>query len=243
MKKSALFGIVAMGMAVAGVPAAFATPTLTVTVVGTPGSDTPAFTNLSVYLGPGSYGVGPGTWGGFSWNSILTHVSATQFTVDLSSVTNGNSGNSNGTITFAISDSGISGTNILSAQASGGTTATDASSTQTVDLNSSVYSSSMAILASQDSGAIGLNSVVPILPSSSVVYNSHGVNLSSSSSTLTVTNTFTLAMNPTTTLTAGSLTNNLNSSSVPTPEPATLALFAVGGLALLAGSRRRHNRA
>ena len=27
------------------------------------------------------------------------------------------------------------------------------------------------------------------------------------------------------------------------PEPATLALFAVGGLALLAGSRRRHNRA
>ncbi|MGC8625641.1 MAG: PEP-CTERM sorting domain-containing protein, partial [Phycisphaerae bacterium] len=64
-----------------------------------------------------------------------------------------------------------------------------------------------------------------------------------SSSTLTVTNTLTLALNPATTLTAGSLTTNLDSTPITTPEPATLALFAVGGLALLVGTRRRHNRA
>lgn len=35
----------------------------------------------------------------------------------------------------------------------------------------------------------------------------------------------------------------LGTSSVPIPEPATLALFAAGGLALLAGARRSKNRA
>jgi hypothetical protein len=52
-----------------------------------------------------------------------------------------------------------------------------------------------------------------------------------------------LEMNPATYLNAGSLTTNLSDSSVPTPEPATLAIFAVGGLALLAGARRRKNKA
>lgn len=243
MRKSALFGIAALGMAAVGAPQAFATPTLTVTTTGG-GSYSASLSNLSAFLGSGTYGIGSHSLGGFTWGGVIAHVGTNQFTVDVSSVSNGNSGSSNSMISFAITQTGFSGTGIVSMQASGGTTATNASNLQTVDFNASASSPSPAVLlGSQDSGTLGLNSPVPAIPSSSVAFSPlHGVNLTGSSSTLTLTNTLTLEINPASSLNAGSLTTNLSSASVPTPEPATLALFAAGGLALLAGTRRRKNK-
>ncbi len=245
MKKSALFGMAALGMAAVGLPQAFATPVLTVTTGS--GTYTHALTDVSAYLGSGTYGIGSQTLDGFTWGGVIAHVGATQFTVDVSSVSNSNSGNSNGMISFAVTQDGFSGTGIASLQATGGTTATNASDHQTVDFNGSAYAPTTpnpTLLGQQDSGVIGMNSVVPASPSSSVAFSPlTGVNLSGSSSTLNLTDTLTLEMNPATYLNAGSLTTNLSDSSVPTPEPATLAIFAVGGLALLAGARRRKNKA
>ena len=50
-------------------------------------------------------------------------------------------------------------------------------------------------------------------------------------------------------LAPSTMVNSINSviiastTAVTTPEPATLALFALGGLALLVGARRRGNKA
>jgi len=241
MKTATLFGIAAMGMAAAGATNAFATPVLQVTV----GSHTATPTVTA--LGSGTYYFAASTTpvGGFSWGGVLAQVNATtnQFTVDLTTVTNGNTGNSNGTISF-IAEENISDPNAQSMQAAGGTIATGATSNQTVDFNSSVVSSIPSTLAFQDSGAMGLNSMSsPTSPSSSIAYNSVGANLAAFSGELTVINTVTLSINPSASLTSGSLTTNISNTAVPTPEPATLALFAVGGLALLAAGRRNKSRA
>lgn len=239
MKTATLFGIAAMGLTTLGVAGAFATPTLTVTTPS--GSTTETFTNVSAFLGAGAYAALPGTFGGFSWGGILEQIGSTQITTNLTSVSTTNSGNN--TITFAVSDSGISGAGMLSMQSSGGVTATNATYLQTADLNGSVYSSSSALLGSEDSGSLPMNFANnPMTPSSSVPFNSHGMNLTGSSSTLTVTNSLALTLDPTSSLTGGLLTTNLNATAVSTPEPATLGLFAVGGLALLAVGRRNKSR-
>ena len=240
MKTATLFGIAAMGMAAAGATNAFATPVLQVTVgsqtatpsVTTLGSDTYFFAASTTPLG------------GFSWGGVLAQVNAAtnQFTVDLTTVTNGNTGNSNGTISF-IAEENISDPNAQSMQAAGATIATGATSNQTVDFNSSVVSSIPSTLAFQDSGAMGLNSTTsPVPTSSSVSYTSTGANLAAFSGELTVINTITLSINPGSSLNSGGLVTNISNTAVPTPEPATLALFAVGGLALLAAGRRHKSR-
>ncbi len=239
MKTATLFGIAAMGLTTFGVAGAFATPTLTITTPS--GPTTEAFTNVSAYLGAGSYVALPGNFGGFSWGGIVEQIGSTQITTNLTSVSTSNAGNN--TITFAVADSGISGTGVVSMQSSGGVTATGASSIQTADLNGSVYSSSMTLLGSEDSGSLSMNSASnPTLPSSSVAFNSHGVNLTGSSSTLTVTNSLAITLDPASSLTGGLVTTNLSDTAVTTPEPATLALFAVGGLALLTVGRRNKSR-
>ena len=235
MKTAAFFGIAAMGMAAVGAGNAFATPVLKVTV----GNQTVNPTETP--LGSGTYFFAASTnpVGGFSWGGALVQVNATtnQFTVDLSTVTNGNSGTSNATISF-IAEESISDPTAASMQASGSAIATDATYQQTVDFNSSVTSS-----IPRDSGPLGLNSaLMPASPSSAVAYSSVGANLSPSSGELTVINTITLAINPATSLNTSSLVTNISNTSVTTPEPATLALFAVGGLALLTVGRRRKSR-
>ncbi len=243
MKNIALFGMAALGLATVGVPQAFATPTLTVSVNGgTP--NTLAVSNLSSYLGSGTYGSTPGSLDGFSWGGMLLIGVSNNFKLELTSVNNGNS--STGTITFTAADT-ISDPTAKSMQSSGGVTTYDATSAQTVDFNGSVYSSTPSLLASQDSGLLDLNSPTnPATPNSSVAFNPVpplGANLASFSGNLNIVNTLALTINPATSLTGGLLTTSLINSAVPTPEPATLALFAVGGLALLAGTRRRKNRA
>ncbi len=240
MRKSALFGIAAMGLATVGCASAFATPTLKITTPS--GSTTEAFTDVSAILGAGSYAALPGTFDGFSWGGILEKIGSTQVTTNLTSVSTSNSGNN--TINFAVSASGISGTGIVSMQSSGGVTATDASSLQTADLNGSVYSAALVLLGRQDSGSLPMNSASnPMMPSSSVAFNSSGMNLTGSSATLTVTNSLALTLDPSSSLTGGLLTTNLGTTTVTTPEPATVALFALGGLALLVGARRRSYKA
>ncbi len=242
MNKTMLFGMAALGLAAVGVPQAFATPTLTVSVNGGPATPV-GVADLSAYLGAGTYGALPGSLDGFSWGGILleTPTGANQFTLNLTSVSNGNL--STGTITFVASNS-ISDPTAQSMQPSGGATASNATSFQTVDFNSSVYSSTPTLLASRDSGVLGLNSPTnPTFPNSSVPFNSPGANLGTFSGNLTLDNTITLSLNPAASLTGGLLTDSLSNSAIPTPEPATLALFAVGGLALLAGARRRKNQA
>ncbi len=239
MKTATLFGIAAMGLTTFGVAGAFATPTLRITTPS--GTTTEAFANVSAYFGAGAYAALPGSFGGFSWGGIVEQIGSSQVTTSLTSVTTTNSGNN--TITFAVSDSGISGTGIVSMQSSGGVTATGATSLQTADLNGSVYSTSSTLIGSDDSGSLSMNSATnPVTPSSSVPFNSPGMNLTSSSITLTVTNSLALTLAPGSSLTGGLLTTNLDTTAVTTPEPATLGLFAVGGLALLAVGRRNRSR-
>ena len=230
-----------MGLAAVGATNAYATPVLQVTV----GSHTANPTVTPLGSGSHFFAASTAPVGGFSWGGVLAQVNAAtnQFTVDLSSVTNGNSGNSNGTISF-IAEENISDPNAQSMQAAGATIATGATPNQTVDFNSSVVSSIPSTLASRDSGAMGLNSISsPTSPSSSTAYSSTGANLASFSGNLTVMNTITLSINPGASLTSGGLTTNISNTAVPTPEPATLALFAMGGLALLAAGRRNKSRA
>ena len=240
MKTATLFGIAAMGMTAVGATNAFATPVIQVTV----GNHTATPTVTA--LGSGTYYFAASTTpvGGFSWGGGLALVNATtnQFTVDLTTVTNGNSGNSNASISF-IGEESISDPNAMSMQAAGATIATGATSNQTVDFNSSVVSQIPSTLAFQDSGAMGLNSMTsPVSPSSSISYNSVGANLAAFSGQLTIINTITLSINPSSSLNSGSLVTNISNTAVPTPEPATLALFAFGGLALLAAGRRNRSR-
>ena len=240
MKTATLFGIAAMGMAAVGATNAFATPVIQVTV----GNHTATPTVTA--LGSGTYYFAASTTpvGGFSWGGGLALVNATtnQFTVDLTTVTNGNSGNSNASISF-VGEESISDLNAMSMQAAGATIATGATSNQTVDFNSSVVSQIPSTLAYQDSGALGLNSMTsPVSPSSSISYNSVGANLAAFSGQLTIINTITLSINPGSSLNSGSLVTNISDTAVTTPEPATLALFAVGGLALLTVGRRNKSR-
>ena len=243
MKTATLFGIAAMGLTTFGVAGAFATPTLRITTPS--GTTTEAFANVSAYFGAGAYAALPGSFGGFSWGGIVEQIGSSQVTTNLTSVTTTNPGNNK--ITFAVSDSGISGIGIVSMQSSGGVTATGATSLQTADLNGSVYSTSSTLIStligSDDSGSLSMNSATnPVTPSSSVPFNSPGMNLTSSSITLTVTNSLALTLAPGSSLTGGLLTTNLDTTAVTTPEPATLGLFAVGGLALLAVGRRNRSR-
>ena len=241
MKTATLFGIAAMGLVTASAGNSYATPVLQVTV----GNNT---ANPTVTpLGSGTYAYaysGPTPLGGFSWDPgmMVVNAATNQFTLFLNNVTNGNTGGSNKTINF-LAEENISDANALSMQAAGTTIATYATSNQTVDFNSSVTSNIPSVLAFQDSGAMGLNSATsPTNPSSSVASSSPGANLAAFSGELTIINQITLSLNPTASLTTGSLVTNISNSAVTTPEPATLALFAVGGLALLAVGRRNKSR-
>ena len=240
MKTATLFGIAAMGMAALGATNAFATPVLQVTV----GSNTVTPTALSLGSGAYYFAASSAPLGGFSWSGVLvqTNAATNQFTLGLTGVTNGNTGNSNATISF-IAEESITDPNAQSMQAAGTAVATGATSAQTVDFNSAIASSIPSSLGFQDSGSLGLNSVgSPTSPSSSVAYSSPGTNLGAFSGQLTVINTIALTINPSTAINPTTLVTNISDSTIPVPEPAALALFAVGGLTLLAAGRRNKAR-
>lgn len=241
MKTATLFGIAAMGLVTASAGNSFATPVLQVTV----GSHTATPTLVASASGTYFYAASATPLAGFSWDSGFMQVNAAtnQFTLTLNTVTNGNTGSSNGTIMF-LAEENISDPSALSMQASGTAIGTSVTSNQTVDFNSSVTSNIPTVLASRDPGAMEFNSMTsPSNTSSSVNYSSTGANLAAFSGELTVINQITLALNPTSSLSSGSLVTNISNTAVTTPEPATLALFAVGGLALLAVGRRNKSRA
>ncbi len=222
---------------------AMATPVLTVTT----SSGRQNVTLVSI--GGGAYAATPGSAGGFTWGAIGVNVSSSsysQIALQINSVANTNPTTGlNSTISFSVSDSGLSATpnSFLSIQESGSATSSLATSAQTVDfsgsaVNSSSTSSSTTV-GTQDSGDLALNTSKPYLSSSSVSYSSLGSNLSGAYSTLTLNAETSLSIDPGMKVNGTDLAVNIDTATVTTPEPAALGLFAVGGLVLLAARRRR----
>ncbi len=217
---------------------AMATPVLTITT-SNGGSATPTL----VSLGGGAYASAPGTVGGFTWGGIDVSISSgsyDQLDLQVNSVTNNNPpANTNATITFSASESGLSASpnSFLAIQGSGSATASNATSNQTAEFFGSAVANSGTV-GTQNSGAISLKPS-PVNPSTSIAYNSLGQNLSAYSGTLTLNASTSLSIDEGMKVNSANAIMNLNTTTVGTPEPATMGLFAVGGLALLAMRRRR----
>lgn len=217
---------------------AMATPILTVTTSGG-GSATPTLLSL----GGGAYAAAPGTVGGFTWGAVGVNVSSgsyDQLALQVNSIANNNPpAGVDRTIMFSVSESGLSASpnSFLSIQGSGSATATGATSNQTVDISGSAVATS-GIVGIQDSGAVFLKST-PGYPSTSIAYNSLGQNLSAYTGNLTLNTVTSVTIDEGMKVDGTDAAMSLNTTAVGTPEPATMGLFAVGGLALLAMRRRR----
>ncbi len=243
MKKSALFGIAAMGMAVAGVPAAFATPTLTVTV----GSNTGTIA-LGTPTASGSYttyNVGSGAYGDFSWRMVEVEVGNTTFSssyllsLTIQGLTQSTAGSQ--TATFNLVDSDFT----LPLNQGIGTIQND------VSANVSAGKSSESILSSGALNPSSVNGTINTLPTITFSNNPNLQSYSQYGSPVTTNaalnmGNFTLETTAAVTLVNNSAVLSVNPAiiaspvSVPTPEPAPLALVGLGGMALLL--IRRHKR-
>ncbi len=236
MKTATLFGIAAMSLTTLGAASAFATPTLTVTVGSY--SANPSF----ISLGSGNYYTGPSQVGGVSWGDITAAASdptssgAYQLSLTIHNLSNGNSGSS--TVNFVASDNGFTlpaNQGIGQIQANLTTNVTSGTTAESIASGGSVNSDSTTLSTISFVSATGL-----------AEYGQTGstVSINAASNIGTVT----LGTSDSLTLSHGTLINSVNSvvlatpTTVTTPEPATLALFAVGGLALLAAGRRHKSR-
>jgi len=237
MKKSIVLVMASVGLAALAAPAAFATPTMVVTVGSSHQNVT--LTSAAAILGAGTYIAAPGSFDGFSYGGVVVSTSGYTLQTQFSGVTDTTSGSAD--ISFAVTNdysTGGNSTNFRSMQTSGSATATNASSSQTIDFNGMV-SPGGGSSTSQDSGALPLNSPTPVLPSSSTSYDLAGVNLNTPSSSVSVTNTWTVSLSSVSMVNGGIMVTNLSTSSVVTPEPAALALLGLGGAVALLGLRRR----
>ena len=238
--------VTTLGMVTVGMPNAFATPTLTVTV----GSNTGTIA-LGTPTASGSYttyNVGSGAYRNFSWRTVEVEVGNTTFSgsyllsLTIQGLTQSTAGSQ--TATFNLVDSDFT----LPLNQGIGTIQND------VSANVSAGKSSESILSSGALNPSSVNGTINTLPTITFSNNLNLQSYSQYGSSVTTNaalnmGNFTLETTAAVTLVNNSAVLSVNPAiiaspvSVPTPEPATLALFAVGGLALLAGSRRRHNRA
>ena len=189
-------------------------------------------------LGSGTYEAAAGSLGGVTWGPILAQTTGSALSTSFFQIDNTNSGSAKSV--FTVSESGLtSSTAFQSMQPTGSISVTGATSSDTVDFNSLVQNGSSTIIGLQDSGALSLNTTNPYSPSSSVAYDSTGMNLTPSSTTVEISDTWTLNMGGGVLANFGGMVTNLQTTTVITPEPAALAIFGLGALALGLGARRR----
>ena len=233
MRKSALFGIAALGMAAVGVPHAFAT--IEVTLNG----------HVIGLASPNSF-ASSSSYGGFSWSGLnatesVTSSGAYQFSFTITGLTSSNSGTTTANIQ-AWDDNITLPTHMGINQIEGDVTAniTNGTSSESVtsggQLNPATSGGSTmlpTINFVNNSGLEGYSGTGPVVATSAA--NNMG--------------TIELLTSDSVTLAPSTMVNSINSviiastTAVTTPEPATLALFALGGLALLVSTRRRSNKA
>ncbi len=236
-------GIAAIGVAAVASPSAFATPTVnipTMTITVGNASTTVDLTSVSTIFGAGTYAAAASSFDGFDYGGVFVTVSGSSLSTQFGSITDTTV--STIPITFSITQSGFSTgsntTDFQSMQISGSATSTGATNSQTIDFNGMVSPTS-GLSTSQDSGALALNTLPGVSPSSSVSYNTPGTNLATPSDTVSVTNSYTLDLNSIAKVNGGLLVTNLSTASVITPEPASLGLLGLGGAIALLGLRRR----
>lgn len=233
MRKSALFGIAALGMAAVGVPHAFATIEVTLNghIIGisTPNS----FASSSSY-------------GGFSWtgtavNESVTSSGAYQLSFTINGLATTNSGVA--TANFQAWDNSITlptGVGINQIQGDVTANVTNGTSSESV-------SSGGQLNPATSGGSTMLPTINFVSSPGLEAYSGTGPMMATSASNNM--GTIELLTSDSVALSRSTMVNSVNSviiastTVVTTPEPATLALFALGGLALLVGARRRGNKA
>jgi hypothetical protein len=233
MKKSALFGITALGMAAIGIPHAFATIEVTLNnhVIG-----------LS---SPNSF-VSSSSYGGFAWSGLnvtesVTSSGAYQLSFTVTGLTSTNSGVT--TANFQATDNSIMlpsnmGINAIqgdvTANVTNGTTSESVMSGGQLNPLSSGGTATVPTITFASNPNLQAYSETGPMVSTTAANNMGTIELLTSDS---------VSMSPTTLVNSVNSVISASTVAVTTPEPATLALFAVGGLALLAGARRRKNKA
>lgn len=233
MKKSALFGITALGMAAIGIPHAFATIEVTLNnhVIG-----------LS---SPNSF-VSSSSYGGFAWSGLnvtesVTSSGAYQLSFTVTGLTSTNSGVT--TANFQATDNSIMlpsnmGINAIqgdvTANVTNGTTSESVMSGGQLNPLSSGGTATVPTITFASNPNLQAYSETGPMVSTTAANNMGTIELLTSDS---------VSMSPTTLVNSVNSVISASTVAVTTPEPATLALFAFGGLALLAGARRRKNKA
>ena len=232
MKKTLFAALGAFALAM--VPATYANVQVSgMVTVGT------IFQPLSfISLGSGSYESGAGNLAGISWGQIMVQRSNTELSTSFFQIDNSNS--SNVTAEFNVSSGGLSSASAFrSMQPTGSISVNGATDSNTVDFSSLVQNSSGITVGSENSTPLALNTTNPYTPSSSVSYNANGINLTEPTSTVNVTNTWTLSIGSGVVADYGGMVTNLQTASVITPEPASLAFLGIGAAGSLIGLRRR----
>lgn len=226
---STAIGILALSAA----PAAFASVQVSGTVQVGANSQSLVFTSVS----SGTYSAASGSLDGFSWGPLMASTSGSALSTSFFSVSNGSG--SKGTVAFTVTESGVTGSSYRSIQSTGSASATGATSSDTIDFNSTVTNSGGNVIGMEDSGAMSLNTTNPYSPSSSVAYNTTGANLVPVSPTINVSNMWTLDVANGVSANFGGVVTNLQTTTVVTPEPASAALLGLGVLVGVVGLRRR----